>query len=262
MFRGSFVTNQRLAADSLKVTSLNIEWGAGVDQAIGQIRRSPQLQNIDVLLLQEMDAPGTATIARALSMNYVYFPVVRHPRHGQDFGNAILSPWPIGQSEKILLPHGAPFIGTRRIAVRSRLIIKDDSVLVYNVHTATPVSSQSVRQDQLQTVLETIPENAETVIVGGDFNTAWQRNIRALHRAFVQKGFFSATQSIDVTSFRGSFGFKLDHIYVRGFIPVRAGTVSTEASDHRFVWCVLKKNDKMSKHTTSHREPISNSVKD
>ncbi len=240
MFRDSFLSNPPLKADSLKVVSFNIEWGAAIPEAVLQLEQSPPLQNIDVLLLQEVHAPGTKTIARALGMNYVYFPVVRHPRHGQDFGNAILSPWPIGTSEKILLPHGAPLIGTRRIAVRSTVKIANDSVLVYNVHTATPVSSHSVRQEQVQTVLESVPDEAPLVIAGGDFNTAWQSNIHALDTAFGEKGFRSATHTIDVTSFKGPHGFKLDHIYVRGFTLIRAGAVDTDASDHRIVWCVLE----------------------
>jgi endonuclease/exonuclease/phosphatase family metal-dependent hydrolase len=239
VFRGSFLSDQRIESDSLKVVSFNIEWGADIEQAVLQLQQSPPLQDIDVLLLQELHVPGTETIARALGMNYVYFPVVRHPRHGQDFGNAILSRWPIGTSEKILLPHGAPLIGTRRIAVRSTVVIANDSVLVYNVHTATPVSPHSKRQEQVQTVLESVPDEAPLVIAGGDFNTAWQSNIRALDAAFGEKGFLSATQSIDVTSFKGSHGFKLDHIYVRGFTLVRAGAVDTDASDHRIVWCIL-----------------------
>src|SRR6185436_18131400 len=85
---------------SLRVVTFNVEYAKRIPEAIAALR-ADGLRGADVIALQEMDAPGTAAIAEALGMNYVYYPASRHPKTGRDFGNAILSPWPIEASRKV-----------------------------------------------------------------------------------------------------------------------------------------------------------------
>ena len=54
-----------------------------------------------------MDAPRTDAVARHLQMNYVYYPGSVH-ENGRDFGNAVLSRWPIVADKKLILPHRDP----------------------------------------------------------------------------------------------------------------------------------------------------------
>ena len=78
---------------SPRVVTFNVAYARQITEAVAALRAQP-LRGADVIALQEMDAPGTAAIAEALGLNYVYYPASRHPKTGRDFGNAILSPWP------------------------------------------------------------------------------------------------------------------------------------------------------------------------
>src|SRR5690349_20764020 len=53
----------------LRIVTFNIEYAIHVDRAIAVLRETPALQDLDVLALQEMDAPGVERIAEALSLN-------------------------------------------------------------------------------------------------------------------------------------------------------------------------------------------------
>src|SRR3712207_1456288 len=81
--------------DTLRIVSFNIAFARNVDRAITLLTSHPALRGADVLLLQEMDAAGTQRIAHALGMWYVYYPAIFHLRTRRDFGNAVLSRWPI-----------------------------------------------------------------------------------------------------------------------------------------------------------------------
>ena len=98
---------RRPRARPLRVVSFNIAYAIEIDRAIEVLRETEALRDPDVLALQEMDAPGTERIAKALGMNAVYFPSGVHPKHERDFGCAILSPWPLEEPRKLVLPHGA-----------------------------------------------------------------------------------------------------------------------------------------------------------
>lgn len=54
-------------------------------------------------------AEGTKSIARALDMSYIYYPAIFRHRSAKDFGNAVLSRWPIISDAKIVLPHVSRF---------------------------------------------------------------------------------------------------------------------------------------------------------
>ena len=81
--------------ETLRVVSFNVKFAVKVDEAIAVLRDTPALREPDILALQEMDAEGTERIARALEMNSIFFPAAIHPKTGRDFGNALLSPWPL-----------------------------------------------------------------------------------------------------------------------------------------------------------------------
>ena len=51
-----------------------------------------------------MDEPGARAFADSLGFGYVYFPATLHPVTGRDFGNAVLSRFPIEDERKIVLP--------------------------------------------------------------------------------------------------------------------------------------------------------------
>jgi hypothetical protein len=79
----------------VRVVTFNIEYGLRTPAAIDALKAHAALRDPDVLLLQEMDAPGVAAVAEALALNYAYYPSSRTPKTHRDVGTAVLSPWPI-----------------------------------------------------------------------------------------------------------------------------------------------------------------------
>jgi endonuclease/exonuclease/phosphatase family metal-dependent hydrolase len=213
----------------LQVATFNIERGERIGRALEVIRQNARLRDADILLLQEMDAPGTERIAEALGMGWVYYPATL--RNGRGFGNAILSPWPITADEKLLLPHSSILGGTRRIATVATVQVEGIDVRVYSVHLATAVNqSWQDRVDQMETVLADA-SSYEHVVIGGDLNSGSIAEY-ALWRGYTWLTFAGPR----TTRFA-----RLDHILTRGFVAPAAevsGTIRDNlgASDHLPVW--------------------------
>lgn len=223
------------APDRVRVVTYNIQYALNVDEAIEALKTSPDLRNPDLLLLQEMDGEGVARIARALGMNSVYYPASVQPRTKRDFGNAILSPWPIGPSRKIILPHPSRVLEQGRAPIVARVEIAGRSVRVYSVHLGSPSGiSEEKRRDQTRVVLEHACRGVEPVVVGGDFNS------KGVGWMFTREGFTWTTGSVG----RTSGPFSIDHIFTRGFSTSaarQAGVVREpkDVSDHLPVWAEL-----------------------
>src|SRR5687767_7224596 len=106
---------------ALRVVSFNIERALRVDAAITVLESEPALREADVVLLQEMDHPGTRRVAQALGMAYVYYPGTFSLKTRRDFGNAVLSRWPVVEDSKILLPHLGLFGRLQRTATAATI---------------------------------------------------------------------------------------------------------------------------------------------
>ena len=91
---------------SIRIVAFNIKLSRRIDRAI-KVLRSDSLRDADILALEEMDDSGVDRIARALRLNYVYYPGSIHPTDHRYFGPAVLSRWPIERSWKLFLPHKA-----------------------------------------------------------------------------------------------------------------------------------------------------------
>src|SRR5436190_132397 len=112
---------------ALRVVTYNVQFGRHIDRAINVLSTRAPLPGADIIVLQEMDAEGTRRIAEALGMSWIYYPAVVHPKAArQDFGNAILSRWPIVADEKLMLPHIAGQRHAQRIATAAT--VHDDRV--------------------------------------------------------------------------------------------------------------------------------------
>jgi endonuclease/exonuclease/phosphatase family metal-dependent hydrolase len=230
-FAGSFVDAP--PPDALRVVTFNVKFGRNVAGAAALIESDPRLRAPDVLALQELDESGAECLARALRLNYVYYPAAVHPADHRNFGNAIFSPWPIAEDKKLILPHRHRFRGMQRIAVAATVRIRDVPVRVYSVHLETPAGlGGGARRDQARAILEDAASYAR-VIVAGDMNGQG-----AARDVFVPDGYTWLTRGVGRTIAR----FSWDHILVRGLRPapgcLTAGAVPNafEASDHRPVW--------------------------
>ena len=94
--------------DTLTVTTFNIQFGLAAGRAARELALAARFRRPDLILLQEMDPAGSAAIARELGCHHVYAPAVVHSHHGRQFGQAILSPWPLRDAEIVHLPHTHP----------------------------------------------------------------------------------------------------------------------------------------------------------
>ena len=84
-------------------------------------------------------------------MNAVYFPSGVHPKHQRDFGCALLSPWPLVEPRKLVLPHGARGSGLRRSATSATVLRGATRIRAYSVHLPSPLAiSGSSRLEELR----------------------------------------------------------------------------------------------------------------
>lgn len=216
--------------DSLLVVSFNIKFAKEIDSALVVLQTTPEIQHPDILFLQEMDAPGVQRIATALRMSYVYFPAMLRKNTKREFGNAVLTPWPITSDSKIVLPHIARFHGGVRTATGATLQIGDLQLRVYSVHLGTIVNvSNGSRNDQMRAVLADA-QQFPRVIFGGDLNSF------GVGRIARDAGYAWPTEKGPKTVGVGRW----DHIFVRGLQASEraSGTVlnNHHASDHKPVW--------------------------
>jgi endonuclease/exonuclease/phosphatase family metal-dependent hydrolase len=224
----------------LRVVTFNIAYAVKVDLAIDVLRETPQLRNADVLALQEMDARGTERIARELGMNSVFVPSAVHPKTDRDFGCAILSPWPLVESGKVVLPIAALGSGVRRSAARATVLRGDERLRSYSVHLPSPLGvTGAARRQQLEVLLADAAGFTGPVVIAGDFNS------HDIGEQLVEAGYSWPTRDVGTTSRFFFFGMSIDHIFARGLVAVPAvesfGAVKENrgASDHRPVWAIL-----------------------
>jgi endonuclease/exonuclease/phosphatase family metal-dependent hydrolase len=219
------------------VVTYNVQWGKHIDRAISVLETRAPLPQADIIVLQEMDANGTRQIADALGMFWVYYPAVIHPKLGHDFGNAVLSRWPIVSDEKLMLPHIGGLRHSQRIATAATILAGSTKIRVYSVHLGTPSEIRpSKRRDQADMIL------ADAIaypmaIVAGDMNS------HGIGKEFVAHGFSWPTQHNGFTT----AVFNWDHVFLKGFTAPAADQKFTGivrdtlgTSDHDPVWATAQ----------------------
>ena len=123
-YEGHFADDRPEFGGTIKVVTYNINQGQAVDRAIEELGTYQALNDPDILLLQEMDEDGTQRVARALRHNYVYYPASVFHWTQRNFGNAILSKWPLSDPGKIVLPYRGLVNQQLRIAVRATVALE------------------------------------------------------------------------------------------------------------------------------------------
>lgn len=248
---------------TIKVVSFNIKFAQNIDEAILLLQKEP-LNTADVFLLQEMDENGTIQLAKSLNMSYIYYPATLHPKHQQNFGNAILSKWDIKNSKKIKLPYSdiKPdlFKGKkqvlRRTATVANIDIRGKQITFASAHAA--VLNTTKNRKEIAKFIATQIEDPDTkhAVVGGDFNTLGLPDINATAATFADSGFQWASQSVGITVNEKSLflsvipdpAFQLDHLFVKGLHIKDVGKVNQkEVSDHLPIWVDLELERKVVK---------------
>jgi endonuclease/exonuclease/phosphatase (EEP) superfamily protein YafD len=231
-FTGSYAVPPPAASSEVRVVTFNIKLSRKIDRAIG-VLASDSLRGADIIALQEMDEVGVERIARALRLNYAYYPGSIHPTDNRYYGTALLSRWPIEQSWKLLLPHEGLFRRQRRTATAAVLRIGSARVLAYAIHLEPQIKiSESARRDQVLAIVRDAARYPGPVVLAGDFNS------EGIGRLLVSQGYRWPSSRLGPTI---SF-FSWDHIFVRGLVPERAGVVRRVrgASDHKPIWVVAR----------------------
>lgn len=243
-FEGFYAPVPSSPNDRLSVVSYNINFGKAIGRAVDVFRRYDRLTSADLVLLQEMNEHGTEQMARDLRYNYIYYPACIHNFHGRNFGNAILSKWPLLNPEKVILPGLSPFNREMRVATKAWLQIGEREIVVYSTHTEVYFTSRSHRRRQVETIIDDIPEQADYVIAGGDFNTVSNRGIQRLVNLFTQANMQRASKGSGSTMV--SYAYRptaADHIFVCGFKTLDRGAIrQATASDHAPVWVEVEWN--------------------
>lgn len=235
-FVGNFAGTPSHPDGRLKVVSYNVAFGENVDAVAQELAEIDELKDADIILLQEMDEAGTEYVAKALDYNYVYFPASVHQFHDKNFGNAILSKWPISDAGKFILPYTSPRNGEQRIAVKAVVKVGDTDILTYSVHTETVWLGPKKRAAQVEALLSDIPQY-EHIVVGGDFNTVTPRSITRLEERFNRAGLEKASNGVDYSVKVAPVQLTLDHIFTKGMSVIQTGYAhQAAASDHFPVW--------------------------
>jgi len=219
--------------DSLRVVTFNVRYAEQMDLAIKLLQASPSLRRADIVVLQEMNEDAVAEAATALGMNYVYYPALLHPVPNKNFGNAILSRWPIVDDEKLILPSRSVSRGAQRAAVVATVVVGSERVRVYAVHLSTILEVWFTGQTyQIQALLASA-KGYDRVIMAGDMNS--HDNVGA---QFTDAGYFWPSRHTGPTTHRL---FAVDHVFTRGFTVGGSGAVRDNlgASDHLPVWATL-----------------------
>jgi endonuclease/exonuclease/phosphatase family metal-dependent hydrolase len=225
----------RSSAD-IRVVTFNVKFARHVDRAIDLLARPGPLRGADILMLEEMDGPGSEQVASALGMNLVYVPSAFHPAAGKDFGVAILSPWPLTEARKVALPHEHRFRKLRRAAASATVHLPSGPVRAYGVHLEAPAGlGGGGRRDQIRAILADAAGWSGPIVVAGDLNGTGPA------RELEREGFLWASYRVHDTI----YFFDFDHVLARGLCYGRepaAGAAEdvTDASDHDPVWAVLR----------------------
>tara|TARA_B100000497_G_C7675121_1_gene407770 strand:- start:641 stop:1483 length:843 start_codon:yes stop_codon:yes gene_type:complete len=235
-----------LPDELIKVVTYNIHYGIPPEEALKEIKSHSLLDDTDIFLLQEMDEVGVKYLAENLGLNFVYYPITKNDKLDLNFGNAVLLKSKILEHKKVILPHEKKGNGRKRHAVFCRTEMNDQTLWICNAHTETTVMRRNKRLNQRLYIMNyinvNIPDN-EFVIVGGDLNTFFKRDLMNTISKFKEGGYTHASKEVNGTA-RAIFNIfnpTLDHIFIKGLEVISSGKEDRSLlSDHKPVFVELK----------------------
>lgn len=192
-----------------------------------------------------MNREAIEFLAAALKYNYVYYPCAIHPENNKDFGQAILSRWPIERDRKVNLPFSFKdrYLKIQRCAVGAQVLINHKKITVFSVHLGVIISPED-RIGQLKAVIGCIPPDADRCIIAGDFNTYARIHTQAVNSFLNASGFLLATKNTGWTYkywYLLNHKTALDYIFYKGMELIKAEKIANRShSDHLPVWADFK----------------------
>lgn len=254
-------------AKDLKIVSYNIRWRSGkeLQQIIRWLKDAGSVRPA-IIGLQEVDRArersGNANhakgIADELGMYYAWTapPATKSEKREEETGVAILSPYPLTEVTRIVLPNPGPG-GRLRVAIGATVNLSEPSasagghrkIRVYSVHGETRLAERKKLEQQRAILddLQKFPKEMPVIILG-DFNTWEPPAIKDTRKLFTTAGFETpfpddeSTFSTRIVLF--NLKLKLDWIWVRGLTPASYGIDrSLKVSDHFPLWTVVSVSD-------------------
>jgi endonuclease/exonuclease/phosphatase family metal-dependent hydrolase len=184
----------------------------------------------DVVLLQEVGHRGQAEhVARAAGLCHMAFGPTRCTPAGE-FGNAILSRWPLFDIDNRQVPRGR-IAGQPRAALAATLLCGEQRVRLIGSHFGLLPGEPEL---SARTVLAIAAASRDPIIVGGDFNRplAGAGCHRLLRRSLIDCA--SAGGRLPRASFPAPRPvLRLDYLYVRDLEVRDVAVLPSLASDHR-----------------------------
>ncbi|MBM75950.1 MAG: hypothetical protein CMK59_11170 [Proteobacteria bacterium] len=227
--------------EKIQIVTYNLQFCEKIDLIVEDIERLEQIKSADLFLFQEVVGPPggphcVQELAEELNFYASYAPAMRHPKNNLDFGNAILSRWPIVDVQKFILPNRHLIWKTNRVALKATVQHPQKNFDVVTVHLETLLGGSKYRTEQAQFVFEQLSV-VRPVLVSGDWNTFSKQEIEDLERAAKQHALVDMTKHIVQTRPAWMGTWKLDHTFGRGFKNWRAGVVlEAKGSDHLPLW--------------------------
>ncbi len=228
--------------NTITVVSYNIEKGKNISEAIELISCNSTLVSADVFLLQEMDEAGTRTIADALGLNYIYFPINSNYSKTKDFGSSILTRDSIIGEQKLILPHGQSHNNRHRAITFAKIMVNCNEVLLGSAHLSTVFMPAKKRKEQVLAMANFLNESSNshlTSIVGGDFNALRNDYRKYILNAMGNVGYHASTQGLGSTH-AGIIPFvkpEFDMIFARNLdLTDKGKVVDNIVSDHYPIW--------------------------
>lgn len=239
------------ATTEFKVVSFNIRWRGGEDlqKLVKFLHDDPEIGNAVVVGLQEVDRNKKRTknqntikvLAHELGMYYAWAaPPTSKSVQEEETGVALLSPYPLTDPRRIVLPHEGPG-GRKRVGLGATIKIGETSLRAYSVHGETRIAMDK-KVAQMKAVLDDLarfPKDMPAIVMG-DFNT-WEFDAGTKTvKLFTQQGFH--TPFDDESTFCQQILFvplklKLDWIWLRNLTTSKYGIDrKVKLSDHWPLW--------------------------
>ncbi len=230
------------ADGKLRVLCWNLHHGVGEDGKLDLERIATFIreQKPDVVALQEVDnrcrrsrsVDQAAELARLTGMHGAFGKAMDYD--GGEYGQAILSRHPIGETKV----HRLPGEGEPRIAFEAGIEMDGGKFVLVTVHLDH--QREERRLKQAETLAAALGEVEGPVILAGDFNDVPGS---ATLKAFGDPWRAVEKKEPALTCPAREPRVEIDHIFVRGFVPVGKAEVLPEAvaSDHRPVAAVVER---------------------
>lgn len=258
------------APSEIKIVSYNMRWRSGEDlEAIIKLLKSdPEIGGAAIIGLQEADRnkkrsgyTNTARkIAEELGMHYAWAapPLSeRSKEREEETGVALLSPYPLKDVTRIVLPNEGPG-GRRRVALGATIQIGRHDIRAYTAHCETRISSDKKRE-QLEAIVQDLGgyRKANAFVVVGDFNTLEGQAIENTTRLFTEAGFETPFPNSLKTWKTFILELKLDWIWLKGLRPSDYGVDRRVTySDHFPLWVRINLDGKVPGKTADIRGRI------